>query len=1009
MYKNFLTIIFSLFIFLSFSNNLFAQKTLNDRQLQIIPDENIETTTYNNRRVEVVTGKPVALYNLSYQVRPDQPEAMAMQFLVENSNLLKINPSDIVFRDVVETPAAYHVHFDQYIDGYPVYNSDINVTISKQNKVVFVMNGYKLPYGAKEQIKLSSLNISRENAFQTAKNYLGVNTELAFDKVEPIVYYNKGSFRLAQKVNIVPSEQVMGDWEILVDASTGEVFRVEDKSCYHGEGNQSRGVNGSGWVFDPDPITHARTTYGTTGFVDNNDQDSDSLTAHLETRDLIDITFNGTNYSLVSPWAQIVDFESPFTGLHTSTNSNFYYTRSDDNFEAVNVFFHIDQSMKYINQTLGINLMPYQYAGGVKFDPHGFNGDDNSHYLTSIGAVSFGDGGVDDAEDLSVIIHELGHGIHDWVTSGGLSQVNGLSEGCGDYWAVSYIRSTGYWNTSDPAYNWVFIWDGHNPFWPGRITNYTAHYPEGLVGQVHTDGQMWASSLMAIYDLIGKEPTDRNFLEGLAMTNGSSNQQDAAYAFMQSDQLNYSGSHIPDIATVFIARGYITSPVTVDFTTDVTSGNAPLTVQFTDISVSTIGPITSWEWDFNNDGNIDATSQNPSWIYQDIGIYSIKLTVSDGTNSNSITKTDLINVTDPNQVTDTIFSDKFENGLGAWTISNDGGSTSCVWQIRSAPFPNTYTLPATSSGGIMTADVDECGNGSTLLSSAIINQTLDCSNYDIVTIEFDNDFRILDAQDEAHVEVSTDGGSSWIGVWEIIGVSVRNTHELINISSLAAGNSNVKIRLRSVQPGWDWWWVLDNIIVYGTYVVPVELTSFTASVSENQVNLNWETATELNNSGFEVQRKINNNNFEMISFISGFGTSTEKHSYKFTDELKDEGTISYRLKQIDFNGDFSYSNIIEVDFNLPKEFSLNQNYPNPFNPSTRISYSLAVDSKVTLSIYNLLGEQIALLVNEVQPAGRYDLNFKAGNLTSGTYFYRIEAAGKDGKSFTSTKKMIYIK
>ena len=97
----------------------------------------------------------------------------------------------------------------------------------------------------------------------------------------------------------------------------------------------------------------------------------------------------------------------------------------------------------------------------------------------------------------------------------------------------------------------------------------------------------------------------------------------------------------------------------------------------------------------------------------------------------------------------------------------------------------------------------------------------DFTIYDIVTIEFDNDWYIYDAQDEAHVEVSTNGGSTWVGVWDHVGASIRNTHESVNISSLAAGNSNIKIRLRSVQPGWDWWWVLDNFCVYGMYVVPV--------------------------------------------------------------------------------------------------------------------------------------------------------------------------------------------
>ncbi len=389
--------------------NLYAQKELLNRELQMIPDEKIETSSYSNKRVEILTGKPVALYNLNYRVNSASPEIMARQFLNDYSQLLKINsnPENIVYNKVVETPGGYHVHFTQYMEGYPVYNSDINVTISKANKVVFVMNSYKVAFGSKGEVKLSNLNVNKETALQIAKSYLGVNNNLAYQNVETVVYYNKGSFRLAQKANIVPSEQVFGDWEILVDASTGEIFRAEDKACYYGNGgNKPNGINGSGKVFDPDPITHSGATYGTTGFIDNNDLDSDSLTAQLVTRDLLDITFNGSVYSLVSPYAQITDFESPFTGLHTSASSNFYYTRSDDNFEAVNTFFFIDQSMRYINQTLGITLVPFQYVGGVKFDPHGLSGADNSHYLPSSGSVSFGDGGVDDAEDLSVIVHE---------------------------------------------------------------------------------------------------------------------------------------------------------------------------------------------------------------------------------------------------------------------------------------------------------------------------------------------------------------------------------------------------------------------------------------------------------------------------------------------------------------------------------------------------------------------------------------------------------------------------
>ena len=1053
MKKLFLLSIIFFNIFSLFQINVYAQKEFNNRHLQVIPDESIESATFNNRRIELPANKPVALYNVNYQVNPGQPEAMAMQFLIENSKLLKIDPASVIFKNTIETPAAYHVHFTQYLEGYPVYNSDINITISRQNKVVFVMNGYKVAYGSKERIQLSPLNVSRENAFQTAKNYLNVNDELVYENVETIVYYNKGSFRLAQKVNIVPSEQVHGDWEVLVDASTGEIFRVEDKACYHGEGEgrNTTLVNGSGWVFDPDPITHATTTYGSPGFVDNNDADSDSLTAHLETRDLLDITFNGTTYTLISPWAQITDFESPFTGLHTSTNSNFYYTRSNDHFEAVNTFFLIDQSMRYINQTLNITLMPHQYAGGVKFDPHGLSGDDNSHYLSSTGSVAFGDGGVDDAEDVSVIIHELGHGLHDWLTSGSLSQVQGLSEGCGDYWAVSYIRSTGYWTPADPAYNWVFIWDGHNPFWPGRITNYSAHYPEGLTGAIHTDGQMWSSSLMSVYDLIGREPTDRNFLEGLSMTNGSSNQQDAAYAFMQSDQLNYSGIHLTDITNVFMARGYIDSPLSVDFTADVTGGQAPLTVNFTDLSTSISGPVTSWEWDLDGDGDIDAITQNPSWVYNTQGSYTVSLTASDGTNTFTGTKEDYISV---------------NAGILVWEGEANGpnySSTYIMNVLQDSGYTVTYSTAEDLPSSMQGFEAVFLSYGNYGSSGATYTELTDANADKIIAY--------LQAGGKVYLEggdsfgFDQDDNPTLLGLFGVSSAAdgTSGNHPVTNLQGQPAAITSGIIFNSTAQPQTAWIDIytpnangivafneptVGNVAVQsaqgnaktfcfsyalsklndGTFPstkinlmekifdffelgnpVPVELTSFTASLTNDKVELKWETASEINNSGFEVERKINNNNFEKISFISGFGTSTEKHSYTYTDKPGTEGKISYRLKQIDFNGDVSYSPVVEVDFNLPKEFALKQNYPNPFNPSTKISYSIAVDSKVTLAVYNLLGQQVALLVNEAITAGRYDINFSAEILTSGTYFYRLEAIGKDGKSFTSTKKMIYIK
>ncbi len=195
----------------------------------------------------------------------------------------------------------------------------------------------------------------------------------------------------------------------------------------------------------------------------------------------------------------------------------------------------------------------------------------------------------------------------------------------------------------------------------------------------------------------------------------------------------------------------------------------------------------------------------------------------------------------------------------------------------------------------------------------------------------------------------------------------------------------------------------------GEAVVPVELTSFTASVIDGNVTLNWSTATETNNSGFEVERKFNGSDFATVSFINGNGTTTAIHNYSFTDYNLIEGNYSYRLKQVDFNGQSEYSKTINVEITTPVEFNLAQNFPNPFNPSTKISFGLAVDSKVKLSVYNLLGEQVAQLLNSNLTAGTHNVSFNASNLNSGVYFYRIDAAGIDGQNFSSVKKMILTK
>jgi hypothetical protein len=188
--------------------------------------------------------------------------------------------------------------------------------------------------------------------------------------------------------------------------------------------------------------------------------------------------------------------------------------------------------------------------------------------------------------------------------------------------------------------------------------------------------------------------------------------------------------------------------------------------------------------------------------------------------------------------------------------------------------------------------------------------------------------------------------------------------------------------------------------------LPVELSSFTALLQNHAVNLKWQTKTETNNFGFEILRsaKNDNGNWTKIGFVNGHGNSNSPKNYGFMDRSVSNGKYIYRLKQIDTDGKYEYSKEVEVDFGLPKTFSLGQNYPNPFNPTTKINYTLPVETDVQLQLFTVDGELVKSLVNEKQRAGVYTIDFDAGELASGTYIYKLLA-----NDFIQLKKMLLIK
>ncbi|MBX7045834.1 MAG: T9SS type A sorting domain-containing protein, partial [Ignavibacteria bacterium] len=196
-----------------------------------------------------------------------------------------------------------------------------------------------------------------------------------------------------------------------------------------------------------------------------------------------------------------------------------------------------------------------------------------------------------------------------------------------------------------------------------------------------------------------------------------------------------------------------------------------------------------------------------------------------------------------------------------------------------------------------------------------------------------------------------------------------------------------------------------NFALFTNRILPVELSSFTSNVNSNNVTLNWSTVQEENNKGFEIERKSFGEGWKKIGYIEGKGITHQTQKYSYKDNGLNTGIYSYRLKQIDYNGNFEYHELTsEVIIGVPSKFALAQNYPNPFNPATVISYQLPAAGFVSLKVYDISGREVSSLVNEVKNAGYYNVTFDAKSLSSGTYFYKLST-----DKFSDVKKMVVVK
>ncbi|MBE0572829.1 MAG: T9SS type A sorting domain-containing protein [Ignavibacteriaceae bacterium] len=255
---------------------------------------------------------------------------------------------------------------------------------------------------------------------------------------------------------------------------------------------------------------------------------------------------------------------------------------------------------------------------------------------------------------------------------------------------------------------------------------------------------------------------------------------------------------------------------------------------------------------------------------------------------------------------------------------------------------------------------------------------------------------------QVNILLSTDGGNNFTEV--LVSNTANDGSEDIFLPNIPTTSARIK-----VEAVGNVFFDLSNTNFTIEDFIPVELTAFFALQAENGILLKWTTATESNNSGFSIERSTDKLNFNEVTFVNGRGTTIEVSDYEYVDVISAPGKYYYRLKQIDFDGSFNYSNIVETQIEGPQVFNLSQNYPNPFNPSTMIKFSLPVDSRVMIELFNTLGEKVDELTNRDYSIGNHQLSFDASKLSNGVYYYTISANGVDGSSFVSTKKMVLIK
>jgi len=479
-------------------------KKLNLKPIETIIDE-------QGRKIDKETGALRINRNEYFKSEAEDANEIAWSFLQTKQEVygLSHNLNDIKIKRIVESPAGKYVYCRQYVNDIPVSATNFIIYINKKNIVTYTLNEFRnvAKYGDME----SNPSITENTALTIANEYLSINGAI-IDNPTELVYFesmDKG-LELAWKINIA-SMDPMGDWQFFISAEDGNIIHVEDINI---------SANGSGKIFNPNPLVSANVPYGYNNcYLHNNGATNSCLDGQLVQVTLQDLTYENGLYKLKGPYCVVQDMEPPNVPIPELSTPNFHYNRDQGEFGAVMCYYHIDLAARRILE-LGYNVDSLKY---LRVDPHGREGQYNAFYIPSKNYITLGGGGkyVYLAEDADIIWHEYAHAI--WYrfnpTQGTGSmpirtETPSVKEGLADYWATSYKRSL-YPN------NWATygLWGGMGDSTLIRQIDLDLVYPDnyqvdGVMRMYeHSNGQILSAALMKIWGDLGREITDKLFLE----------------------------------------------------------------------------------------------------------------------------------------------------------------------------------------------------------------------------------------------------------------------------------------------------------------------------------------------------------------------------------------------------------------------------------------------------------------------------------------------------------------